>query len=133
MRVWLAVAIGGALGALGRWLIGEGVLVWLGTTPFFPWATLIVNVIGCALIGALAPIALTRSPWVGGFVITGFLGGFTTYSAFAEETFALADRGDIAGVLLAGAYVLVTIMATAVAVTFGSRLASQHRPTGAAS
>ncbi len=122
MRVWLAVAVGGALGALGRWLVGEGVLAWLGPAATFPWDTLIVNVVGCALIGFLAPVVVTRSPWVAGFVVTGFLGGFTTYSAFAEETFILADRGDSTGVVLAGVYVLATIGATAGAVALGSRL-----------
>lgn len=127
MRVWLAVAIGGAVGALARWLVGESILAGLGpVTVFpsgtFPWGTLIVNVVGCALIGFLAPLVITRSPWVAGFVVTGFLGGFTTYSAFAEETFALADRGDATGVLLAGIYVLATIATTAAAVALGSRL-----------
>lgn len=127
MRVWLAVAIGGALGALARWLVGESILAWSGpATDFpwgmFPWDTLTVNVVGCALIGFLAPLVITRSPWVAGFVVTGFLGGFTTYSAFAEETFSLADRGDAAGVVLAGIYVLATIATTAAAVALGSRL-----------
>ena len=121
MRLWLAVAIGGALGALARWLVGESILAWIGPAGTFPWGTLTVNVIGCALIGFLAPIVVTRSPWVAGFVVTGFLGGFTTYSAFAEETFSLADRGDAAGVVLAGIYVVVTIATTAVAVALGSR------------
>ena len=122
MRLWLAVAIGGALGALVRWLIGESILAWTGPATVFPWGTLTVNVVGCALIGFLAPVVITRSPWVAGFVVTGFLGGFTTYSAFAEETFALADRGDGAGVVLAGVYVLATIATTAAAVAVGSRL-----------
>jgi CrcB protein len=54
--------------------------------------------------------------------VTGFLGGFTTYSAFAEETFILLDRGDLAGLVLAFTYVLVTIGATASAVAIGHRL-----------
>lgn len=61
-----------------------------------------------------------------GFVVTGFLGGFTTYSAFAEETFALADRGDAAGLVLAAMYVLATIATTAAAVALGSRLSPGH-------
>jgi CrcB protein len=124
-RVWIAVAVGGALGALARWLVAEVVLdAELGE---FPWGTLLVNVLGCALIGVLAPVLATRARWVVGLGITGFLGGFTTYSAFAEETFALADRGDITGVVLAGAYVVATIVATAVAVAVGSRLAANLR------
>jgi CrcB protein len=64
-----------------------------------------------------------------GFTITGFLGGFTTYSAFAEETFLLLDRGDTGGVVLAAIYVLATIAATAAAVSLGSRI-SPARPVG---
>jgi len=123
--VWIAVAVGGALGALARWLVAEVVLdAELGE---FPWGTLLVNVLGCALIGVLAPVLATRARWVVGLGITGFLGGFTTYSAFAEETFALADRGDTTGVVLAGAYVAATIVATAVAVAVGSRWAANLR------
>lgn len=121
------MAIGGALGALARWLVGESVLAWTGPAAVFPWGTLTVNVVGCALIGFLAPIVVTRSPWVAGLVVTGFLGGFTTYSAFAEETFSLADRGDAAGVVLAGIYVLATIATTAAAVALGSRLSPGNK------
>lgn len=120
--MWLAIGLGGALGALARWSLGEAVLA-SGGGSTFPWGTLIANVIGCAAIGVLAPVVIRRSAWVAGFVVTGFLGGFTTYSAFAEETFALADRGDVLGVGLAALYVLVTIIATSVAVMIGSRLA----------
>lgn len=117
MPVWAAIAVGGALGALSRWFVGE-----LVTTPGdFPWSTLLVNVLGCALIGFLAPMLVGRAAWLVGFTVTGFLGGFTTYSAFAEETFVLLDRGDSAGLLLAVAYVAVTISAAAAAVVAGTR------------
>ena len=78
VRVWLAVAVGGALGALARWLVGEGVLAVAPFTTGFPWSTLLVNVVGCALIGLLAPLVAGARPWVAGFLVTGFLGGFTT-------------------------------------------------------
>ena len=87
----------------------------------FPWGTLTANVVGCALIGFLAPLLVGRAAWLIGFAITGFLGGFTTYSAFAEETFILLDRGDTTGVMLAGVYVMVTIVAAAAAVAIGTR------------
>ena len=120
--MWLAIGVGGALGALARWSVGEVVLHWLGASTF-PWDTLTANVIGCAAIGMLAPVVIRRTAWVAGFVVTGFLGGFTTYSAFAEETFVLLDRGDTQGTVLAAVYVLVTITATSIAVLLGSRLA----------
>lgn len=118
MPIWVAVSLGGALGATCRWLLGVG-LEWAGP---FPWGTLAANVIGCALIGFLAPVVSGRTAWLTGFTVTGFLGGFTTYSAFAEETFVLLDRGDVAGIALAIVYVLVTVVAAAAAVALGSRL-----------
>ena len=136
VRVWLAVAVGGACGAIARWLVGEGVHSWLGPAADFPWGTLLVNVIGCALIGVVAPILVGGRAWITALVVTGFLGGFTTYSAFAEETFALADRGDSMGLVLAGLYVVATIAATSVAVALGrwtsTRLSPRH-DLGAAS
>ena len=131
MRLWLASGVGGALGALARWSIGELVLS-VADTPTFPWGTLIANVVGGFAIGVLAPIGVRHAPWVSGVVITGVLGGFTTYSAFAEEAFALVDRGDAVGVGLAAVYVLVTIPATAIAVALGSRLARVRSAGGAA-
>ena len=130
MLLWLAIGVGGALGALARWSIGELVLA-VADSPTFPWGTLIANVVGCFAIGVLAPIAVRHAAWVSGLVVTGFLGGFTTYSAFAEEVFALVDRGNAVGVGLAGIYVLVTIAATAIAVALGGRLA-RVRSTGEA-
>lgn len=116
--MWVAVAVGGALGALCRWSVGE----LLQSGGGLPWGTLTANVVGCALIGFLAPLVAGRSALLAGFTVTGFLGGFTTYSAFAEETFVLLDRGDLAGVVMAVAYVFVTITAAAGAVVIGSRL-----------
>lgn len=121
--IWGAIALGGALGALSRWLVGEFFTGVFGSFGGFPWPTFAVNVVGCALIGFLAPVLIGRATWVARFTITGFLGGFTTYSAFAEETFLLLDRGDSAGLLLAGVYVVATIGATSAAVAIGARLA----------
>jgi Integral membrane protein possibly involved in chromosome condensation len=134
MPIWGAMALGGALGALARWLVGEvlidEVLIGGAGSTEFPWGTLAVNVLGCALIGVLAPLLMGRGAWLSGFAITGFLGGFTTYSAFAEETFLLLDRGDAGGVVLAAGYVLATIAATAIAVSIGSRVGSRIRAAG---
>ena len=130
MLLWLAIGVGGALGALARWSIGELVLA-VADSLTFPWGTLIANVVGCFAIGVLAPIVVRHAAWVSGLVVTGLLGGFTTYSAFAEEVFVLVDRGNAVGVGLAGIYVLVTIAATAIAVALGGRLA-RVRSTGEA-
>src|SRR5690606_6617839 len=94
MRSSLAVAAGALAGASMRWWIAE----WLHTDGF-PWATLLVNVVGCALIGWCA-IALGRGTvaWYG--VVTGGIGALTTMSAFAAETRALvADGRGVAAVL----------------------------------
>ena len=129
--VAVAIAAGGAIGAPLRHVIYTRVTASLRTERAhrFPWGLLAVNVVGCALIGALAPVLANRAAWLAGFTITGFLGGFTTYSAFAEETFLLLDRGDAGGVVLAAIYVLATIAATAAAVSLGSRI-SPARPVG---
>ncbi|MCS6771857.1 MAG: fluoride efflux transporter CrcB [Kiritimatiellae bacterium] len=96
----LLVFIGGGLGSLARF--GTAVLSarWFGTS--FPWGTAIVNLAGCFLIGLVYGIA-ERTSWIGPgarlFVMTGFLGGLTTFSAFAVESVA-AGRQSGAGALL---------------------------------
>ena len=104
MRSYLIVAVGGALGASARWGVGD----LIGRPPgAFPAATLAVNVVGCVLVG-LAARHLVRSSdrWLA--VVTGFLGGLTTFSAFATETRALIDAGHSGRALL---YVAVSMVA----------------------
>jgi len=88
----LYVALGGALGASGRHLVG----LWAGRAlgVGFPYGTFIVNVVGSLLMGLLIGWLLTRE---GGdnlklFLATGFLGGFTTFSAFSLDAFNLLER-----------------------------------------
>lgn len=89
MRSLLVVAVGGAVGATGRWGIGE---LLTGTTRGFPWSTFVANVVGCALIGlATRRLARHSDAWLG--VVVGVLGGFTTFSTFAVETRGLLDDG----------------------------------------
>lgn len=114
----LAIAIGGVLGSLARY----GLVLVLGERApgDWPWATLAVNVIGAALIGVLATSVMLRErpTWVRLFVITGVLGGFTTFSAFALETGELLDSGRVP---MALAYVVVTMTVGLVAVRIGAR------------
>jgi CrcB protein len=87
----LLVGIGGALGSMARYGVG---LAFSGAT--FPYATLVVNVIGCFGIGLALPTvdrAAALSPEVRALVVVGFLGGFTTFSAFGSESIALARSG----------------------------------------
>ena len=90
----VAVALGAVGGATTRWAIGEAL-----ASDGFPWATLLVNLVGCAAIGWFA-IRLERGSVAWYFVVTGVLGGFTTASAFAAEARQLLDDGR-GGVALA--------------------------------
>jgi CrcB protein len=91
--VW--VAIGGALGSVARYGCSTLAMRLLG--PAFPWGTLLVNVMGSFVIGMAAAFAAGERPLLAGdarlFVITGVLGGFTTFSAFSLETVQLARGG----------------------------------------
>jgi len=90
--VWWIMAAG-ALGSGARYLVGVWALERLGTA--FPFGTLIVNVAGCFLLGAVVHLA-TASAWSPewrGAVVVGLLGGFTTYSSFNQETLGLLSTG----------------------------------------
>jgi CrcB protein len=112
---YLLAALGGALGALARWAVGAAL-------PFspggWPWATLVVNVAGCLLMGVLLAVLAVRlpSPWVRPFLGAGVLGGFTTYSTFAVEVVRLGETG--AAVVAAG-YVLASVLGGVLAVAAG--------------
>ncbi|WP_448610733.1 fluoride efflux transporter FluC [Geodermatophilus sp. URMC 60] len=113
---YLLAALGGALGALARW----GVATALPHSPGgWPWATLLVNLTGCLLFGALIALLAARSPeppWVRPFLAVGVLGGYTTYSAFAVEVVGLAEVGEP---LLAGGYVFLSVAGGVLAVAAG--------------
>jgi CrcB protein len=117
MLQFLLVAFGGAVGSVLRYYVGLSALRVAG--PLFPWGTLTVNVVGCFLIGLLAQIITQR---YGGSVelrlllITGFLGGFTTFSAFSLDTVALIESGNLAGAIL---YVAASVGASLAAVLAG--------------
>ncbi len=91
----LLVGFGGGLGAIARY--GVAALVHRRFPGAFPAGTLAVNALGCLLIGALVALAEARhvaSPAVLLFLTTGFLGGFTTFSAFGSDTFQLLRQGQ---------------------------------------
>jgi CrcB protein len=93
----LIVAIGGAVGASFRHLTNIGALRLFGTS--FPWATLGINIAGSLLMGLCAEMLTRRlggSPDLKFFVMTGILGGFTTFSAFSLDFAQLVERGQIA-------------------------------------
>lgn len=115
--IWtlLQVALGGALGASLRFLVGAAATRSLG--PAFPWGTFAVNVVGCFAMGILAAVVLKRGGLtLAPFLMTGVLGGFTTFSAFSLEALTLAERGQH---LVAFNYVMGTVAATMIAVMAG--------------
>ncbi len=114
MRWLLLAAVGGAIGALARAGIAELVPY---STGEFPWATLLVNVVGCLAIGAAARrLHPVWASWR--FGVTGVIGGFTTYSTFANETRDLLDAGRP---VVALTYVTVTVAAGLACVDIGFR------------
>ncbi|MFE6776589.1 fluoride efflux transporter CrcB [Streptomyces sp. NPDC057702] len=107
------VAAGGALGASARY--GAG-LLWPTAPHAFPWTTLCVNVVGCALIGVFLVVlqeAWHAPPLVRPFVATGVLGGFTTFSTYAVDVERLTHDGRIA---TAVSYLALTPLAALAAV-----------------
>lgn len=90
----ILVALGGALGAVLRYWVSMAVQRSLG--PEFPWGTLAVNVSGCFVMGLVAAVADRQgylNPGARLFLVVGVLGGFTTFSAFANETVSAARAG----------------------------------------
>ncbi len=109
------VALGGALGASARYLTNVTATRIMGHG--YPWATLTVNVLGSMLMGVLV-VVLARK---GGnayapLLITGMLGGFTTFSAFSLDAFTLFERGQTAA---AAGYVLASVVLSIAAIVAG--------------
>lgn len=115
--LWLS--LGGVLGVNARYWLGLWIQRW--SAPWFPWATFAINVTGCFAIGLLATLLARWLPHPHGklLVLTGFLGGFTTYSSFAFESLQLWERGALGLGLL---YMVGTLVAGFVAVALGVEL-----------
>lgn len=116
----IAISIGAILGANARYLVGTWLAQRVGTG--FPWPTIAINLAGSFLLGLVLVLTAERGfgPWwVRPAVAVGFLGSFTTFSAFSVETLGLIERGDLTGALgnaaasvllcVAGAWVGATI------------------------
>ena len=104
------VALGGALGAVARYLTGVASVRVLGSA--FPWGTLTVNIVGSFLMGVLVVILAQNGNRTAPFLMTGVLGGFTTFSAFSLDAVTLFERGQTGWALgYVGASVILSLAA----------------------
>ena len=116
----MLVALGGAGGSMARFAVAE----WAGQRwgAAFPWGTFIANISGALLIGLLMGIVLSRpaiAPQYRLLLGTGFLGGYTTFSSWMFESWALADGGEL---WRAGANVALSIVAGLAAAWIGLQI-----------
>lgn len=116
------IALGSALGGIGRFALNSVVSARLDGP--FPWGILLVNILGCLAIGV--SYGASDREWVRYFIMTGVLGGFTTFSAFSLDTLKLAEAGRWG---LAGAYVAASLATCLIAVWLGVMIGRALRGT----
>ena len=113
LRNILWVAAGGAAGSVMRYLVSRWIVA-----ASFPWATFTVNIVGSLLIGLLVGLASkeTLSAEMRLLLVTGFCGGFTTFSTFANESYGMLESGHI---LTTALYVSTSVFAGILAIYIG--------------
>ena len=116
MKQLLFVFIGGGIGSLLRYLIS---FIFKNNSYNFPWSTFIVNMIGCFLIGFIIGLSLPNKDTSYYFFIVGFLGSFTTMSAFTFQTISIANTN----LIYALSYIILTVVLTILATYIGIVLA----------
>jgi CrcB protein len=119
----IVVALGGGLGSMARY--GAATAVNRLTQSTFPFGTLFVNIVGSFLIGLIMVWLLKAGEWRENYrllLVTGIMGGFTTFSSFSWETWKLIEDGRIA---LAMANVLLSVAVCLLATVAGAMLAKQ--------
>ncbi len=117
---FLWVALGGALGSSARYGVNISAVRLFGGG--FPWATLIVNVLGCFAMGLITAFLQMKMPDDENtrlFLTTGLLGGFTTFSAFSLDFFGLMQRGEMPAAL---GYAFVSVVLSIIAVVLGFKV-----------
>lgn len=118
MNQIIAVALGGAFGAVIRFLVSSGIYQWLGRG--FPYGTLVVNVIGSFMLGLLTESLMQQRITITfeyrAAILVGFIGAFTTFSTFSLETFYLLEQGNISKAAL---NILVSVTACVLAIWLG--------------
>lgn len=120
MKMLMAVALGGAIGASARY--GIYLLTSRAIGDGFPWGTVIVNLLGSLLLGGLVSFMALKgafSPELRALLVVGVLGAFTTFSTFSMDVVFLAERNAMG--LLAG-YLLMSIVGAVLAFWAGMRL-----------
>jgi CrcB protein len=121
MNMVLLVALGGALGSIARYLMASRIQTATGWN--FPLGTVLVNILGCFLIGILYVLLVARPDprhELRALLITGVMGGFTTFSSFSLETVTMAMNGNYGGASL---NVVVSVVACLVGTVLGIALA----------
>lgn len=115
----LLVCIGSFFGGGLRYLVGKAIQSWVSVA--FPWGTMVVNVMGCFMIGLLSGLSLGGhiSPSVKLLLIAGFCGGFTTFSTFMNENLLMGREGAMLSAVI---YTLVSLVLGLVAVIVGYQL-----------
>ena len=112
----LIISLGGALGAVSRFLLGNGLSRALGSA--LPYGTFVINIVGCFAMGLLMTIIVDREMLPAAwrlFLCVGFLGGFTTFSSFGYEALILLTEGRLLAALayVGGSVVLGLVAAAA--------------------
>jgi fluoride exporter len=120
------IALGGALGALGRFGLSGWVTTW--ASGGFPWGTFAANVLGSLALGVILRGVrdVEERPAARGFLVTGLCGGFTTFSTFDYEVLALVRGGHL---LLAGVYATASVVVCVAGVLLGMRAAQRWSRT----
>jgi CrcB protein len=121
MNMILLVALGGAVGSIARYLMASRIQTATGWQ--FPLGTVLVNILGCFLIGILYVLLVARPDpkhELRALLITGVMGGFTTFSSFSLETVTMAMNGNYGGATL---NVVVSVAACLVGTVLGIALA----------
>jgi CrcB protein len=121
MNMMLLVALGGAVGSIARYLMASRIQTATGWQ--FPLGTVLVNILGCFLIGILYVLLVARPDpkhELRALLITGVMGGFTTFSSFSLETVTMAMNGNYTGASL---NVVISVAACLVGTVLGIALA----------
>ena len=118
IRNMLLVALGGAVGSVVRYLVGRMV------ESSFPWGTLLVNIVGSVVIGVLVGLVsrAVLSADMKLMLMTGFCGGLTTFSTFANESFSMMKAGNV---VMAAIYVAVSVAMGILGVWMGMKLSGE--------